>query len=123
MKKDRAKKITRFFLIIFIVMNYAHGFLPQYLSPKTANSSFSEYLNFIELKYGSSIPNKVLILVISPGMLVGKILRYIVYNQEVKPMPKIPIKKREGGKGRNDSSKPWQKSPGFFYTFKQELAS
>ncbi len=100
MKKDRAKQVAHFFLIVFIVMNYAHGFIPQFISAKNASLSFFEYLDFIELKYGSSIPNKALIILISPGMIVGKILRHIVYGHEVESWPRFPMKKREGKKKR-----------------------
>jgi hypothetical protein len=114
MKKDRAKQVAHFFLIVFIVMNYAHGFLPQFLSAKNANLSFFEYLDFIELKYGSSIPNKALIIVISPGMLIGKILRYIVYGQEVETWPRFPMEKREGKKEEMIVQNPGKSHQGFF---------
>lgn len=114
MKKDRAKKIAHFFLIVFIVMNYAHGFIPQFISAKNATLSFSEYLDVIEQKYGSSIPNKALIIVISPGMLVGKLLRHIVYDQEVETWPRFPMKKREGEKEEMIVQNPGKSHQGFF---------
>lgn len=124
MKKDRAKQVAHFFLITLIVINYAHGFLPEFKNPEKSNLSFSENSGIFDNEYYLAIPNKTYLILISPGMFIGKILRYIIYDQETKPWPRFPIKKREGEKEEMIVQNPGKSYQGFYiYSNKNLQAS
>lgn len=91
---EKARKIFfTLFLVIFITMNYAHGFLPQAHGTQP-ELSYSKYLDAGIKKFGNNIQTKIFLTLIYPGAFMGRLVHDIIYDS-AKPWPRIKEEDQE----------------------------
>ena len=86
--KKILKIIFIVFLVIFIIMNYAHGFLPQVKAAQPV-LSYPKYLDAGTEQHGNSLRVKVFLTLIYPGAFVGRLVHDIINDSGNKPWPRI----------------------------------